>query len=243
MEYLLDAMHGYLERTGMPHTRLGLEALGEETFFRRVAEGRVPKLGTADRVLAFMGHSPLGPGFRREVEAFLTVTRTKPYVLGLEAAKDPGFVLKLRRGKDFRLDTVGRVRAWMDANSTGEERKRIRALAGHGEGGLGDAAGIPEGAWGPAYLSTWEAAEYLGLSVRTLDRYRKEGGGPAYHRFRRRIRYHRADVEAWAGTRRVETGPKRNPDTEPEPVSKKPGGGGKPRGPADTADETRNDDA
>ena len=33
------------------------------------------------------------------------------------------------------------------------------------------------------YLSTREAAEYLGLSARTLDRYRVSGEGPVFHRF------------------------------------------------------------
>ena len=34
------------------------------------------------------------------------------------------------------------------------------------------------------YLSTREAAEYLGLSARTLDRYRVSGEGPVFHRLR-----------------------------------------------------------
>ena len=33
------------------------------------------------------------------------------------------------------------------------------------------------------YLSTRQAAEYLGLSTRTLDRYRVSGDGPVFHRF------------------------------------------------------------
>ena len=33
------------------------------------------------------------------------------------------------------------------------------------------------------YLSTREAADYLGLSSRTLDRYRVSGEGPVFHRF------------------------------------------------------------
>ena len=36
------------------------------------------------------------------------------------------------------------------------------------------------------YLGTREAAAFLGLSPRTLDRYRVTGEGPAFHRFRER---------------------------------------------------------
>ena len=52
------------------------------------------------------------------------------------------------------------------------------------------------------YLSTRQAAEYLELSTRTLDRYRVSGGGPVFHRFGGRVRYLRADLDAWAATRR-----------------------------------------
>ena len=52
------------------------------------------------------------------------------------------------------------------------------------------------------YLSTREAAEYLGLSARTLDRYRVSGEGPVFHRFGGRVRYTRGDLDAWAKARR-----------------------------------------
>ena len=52
------------------------------------------------------------------------------------------------------------------------------------------------------YLSTREAAEYLGLSARTLDRYRVSGEGPVFHRFGGRVRYTREDLDAWAVARR-----------------------------------------
>ena len=52
------------------------------------------------------------------------------------------------------------------------------------------------------YLSTREAADYLGLSARTLDRYRVSGEGPVFHRFGGRVRYTRADLDAWAKARR-----------------------------------------
>ena len=52
------------------------------------------------------------------------------------------------------------------------------------------------------YLSTRQAAEWLGLSTRTLDRYRVSGDGPVFHRFGGRVRYLRADLDAWAASRR-----------------------------------------
>ena len=48
------------------------------------------------------------------------------------------------------------------------------------------------------YLTTAEAALYLGLPARTLQRYRIVGEGPAFHRFGGRVRYLRGDLDAWA---------------------------------------------
>ena len=52
------------------------------------------------------------------------------------------------------------------------------------------------------YLSTRQAAEWLGLSPRTLDRYRVTGEGPIFHRFGSRVRYLLADLDTWATARR-----------------------------------------
>ena len=53
-------------------------------------------------------------------------------------------------------------------------------------------------------MGTRELAAFLGLSPRTLDRYRVSGGGPKpFHKFGNRVRYLPAtDVEAWAAERR-----------------------------------------
>ena len=113
------------------------------------------------------GREPLGPGFRREVEAYLEVTRTKPYLFGRMAMSNPTFLSELRRGVDMNLDTVGKVRRWMDGNSSAAERERIRALARKGteetdRGDRGVAAGY--GDW----MEMAEVASLLGFSARTL---------------------------------------------------------------------------
>ena len=51
------------------------------------------------------------------------------------------------------------------------------------------------------YLNTVEAGRYLGLSHRTLRRYRVTGEGPVYFRFGGRVRYRRDDLDAWAAKR------------------------------------------
>ncbi|MYA87301.1 MAG: helix-turn-helix domain-containing protein [Boseongicola sp. SB0662_bin_57] len=52
------------------------------------------------------------------------------------------------------------------------------------------------------YLDTHRAARLLGLSAKTLSRYRVSGGGPVFHKFGTLIRYRREDLEAWTATRR-----------------------------------------
>ena len=55
---------------------------------------------------------------------------------------------------------------------------------------------------GTIYLNTREAAAHLGLSTRTLDRYRVSGDGPVFLKFGGRVRYLREDLDDWARTRR-----------------------------------------
>lgn len=53
------------------------------------------------------------------------------------------------------------------------------------------------------YLRTAEAARYLSLSPRTLEKHRTYGTGPAYRKIGGRVVYAVADLKAWAdvGTR------------------------------------------
>ena len=55
------------------------------------------------------------------------------------------------------------------------------------------------------FFDTRRAADYLGLSHRTLDSYRVTGAGPAFHRFGNRVRYLKSDLESWAAKRRATT--------------------------------------
>jgi hypothetical protein len=55
------------------------------------------------------------------------------------------------------------------------------------------------------YLTNEEAAEYLRLSPRTLEKQRVFGGGPKFRKFGRRVMYAVADLEAWAADRSFES--------------------------------------
>jgi excisionase family DNA binding protein len=49
------------------------------------------------------------------------------------------------------------------------------------------------------YLTTAQAAQFLGLSEPTLERHRVKGTGPVFHRLGGKlVRYRIADLDAWA---------------------------------------------
>lgn len=52
------------------------------------------------------------------------------------------------------------------------------------------------------YLSTRQAAALLGLSPRTLERYRVTGEGPVFRKLGRRVCYVWTDIDDWANGRR-----------------------------------------
>ena len=51
----------------------------------------------------------------------------------------------------------------------------------------------------PRYLRTKEAAEFLSLSARTLEKHRTYGTGPAYRKLGGRVVYAIDDLDTWAG--------------------------------------------
>ena len=60
---------------------------------------------------------------------------------------------------------------------------------------------------GSPFLSTEQAAFYLGLSPRKLQQMRREGSGPRFRRHSRYVRYHIDDLDDWSkGIRGFEPG-------------------------------------
>jgi hypothetical protein len=51
---------------------------------------------------------------------------------------------------------------------------------------------------GCPFLSTEQAAFYLGLSARKLQAMRGDGSGPRFRRHSRYVRYHVDDLDAWS---------------------------------------------
>ena len=58
---------------------------------------------------------------------------------------------------------------------------------------------------GRRFVPTALAAGYLGLSPRTLEKLRVQGGGPTYAKFGRRVVYAVEDLDRWAAERRRES--------------------------------------
>ncbi|GAA0584165.1 helix-turn-helix domain-containing protein [Rhizomicrobium electricum] len=55
---------------------------------------------------------------------------------------------------------------------------------------------------GSPYLNTGQAAHYLGLSPRTLERMRTLGCGPAYCKHGNSVRYLIVDLDIWSAEQR-----------------------------------------
>ena len=51
------------------------------------------------------------------------------------------------------------------------------------------------------FLNTAQAAFYIGLSKRTLEKMRVYGHGPKYRKHGRYVRYHIDDLNAWSEAR------------------------------------------
>ena len=128
---LRRTIEGYLQHNGISARRLGQEALSDPGLVADLNRGRSLRISTADRLLRFMGHEPIGSVFRKELETFLAITKMKPYLLGLHAAHDPSFVHRVRNGVSPRLATVDRVRQWMHRVCTDHERTAIHQLLEH----------------------------------------------------------------------------------------------------------------
>lgn len=53
----------------------------------------------------------------------------------------------------------------------------------------------------PPLLSTREAAAYLGIAMKTLDRWASLGVGPRYYKLEKHRRYTQEDIQAWLEAR------------------------------------------
>lgn len=51
---------------------------------------------------------------------------------------------------------------------------------------------------GSPFLTTDQAAHYVGLSRRTLEKMRTAGGGPLFRKHGRYVRYHIDDLDEWS---------------------------------------------
>ena len=202
---LIDTIKAYIAREQLSCCAFGAAALGDASFLGRLGRGSDVRLGTADKVLAYMNLEPIGPRFLREIEAFLEVTGIKPHVLGEQALGDPSFVLRLERGRSPTLGTIDKVGAWMADAASAAELEAVRAAVEDGAMAVPvDAEGHEERELNETarYMTTPQAAAYLGLSPRTLESYRCRGGGPPFYVFGSVVRYLLSDVVKWASKRR-----------------------------------------
>lgn len=65
------------------------------------------------------------------------------------------------------------------------------------------------------FLTTVEAATYVCLSRRTLEKMRTAGNGPIYRKHGRYVRYHIADLDAWSTARRTNSTTEYGGHTQP----------------------------
>lgn len=218
------AVEACCEHGNLSGRAFGKAALGDPGLVSSLRRGRSPRVSTVDRVLGFMGDSPLGPAFLGEVEAYLSVTGMKRSVLGARAVGNPSFVAQLYRGVSPTLRSVHRVRRWMMANATAAQWRRIVRRAppmpkwlserparwsfpfgGAGTESDDHAAAVrkvSEGGYGGGCLDTREAAAWAGLKPGTLATYRVRDGGPPFLRLGGLVRYTLEDLEAWLAGRR-----------------------------------------
>ena len=223
---LLRAVEAFCEHRKMSGRRFGDAALGDPGFVYALKRGRSPCVSTLDPALAYMGDAPLGPAFRGQVEAYISVTGLKRSVLGARAMGNPSFVSQLLGGLSPTLRTVHKVRQWMKAHASAAEWQRIRRRAPpmpallsamperspfpvseSGRESDTDAAAVrlpgqDEYRYKGGCLDTRAAAARAGLKPGTLASYRVRGGGPVFLRVGGAVRYALDDLEAWIAGRR-----------------------------------------
>ena len=63
---------------------------------------------------------------------------------------------------------------------------------------------------GSPFLTTDQAARYVGLSRQALEKMRRQGRGPRFRKHGRYVRYHIADLDEWSNAHR------KNATSEPD---------------------------
>jgi excisionase family DNA binding protein len=64
---------------------------------------------------------------------------------------------------------------------------------------------------GSPFLTTAQAARYVGLTADTLQKMRRKGRGPRFRRHGRYVRYHIADLDVWSEANAVDGSPGNSP--------------------------------
>lgn len=75
---------------------------------------------------------------------------------------------------------------------------------------------------GSPFLTTDQAAHYLGLSRQALEKMRRQGRGPRYRKHGRYVRYHIADLDGWS----EQNSRNRTRDADRAPTANRSKGGG-----------------
>ena len=203
---LRASVRRHLRQGGTSGTGFGRRVLGDPGFAARYLDGGASvRLDTADRIRAFLGERPFRPVFLAEVETFVEMTGVAPWAVEQYATRQAGFVARLRAGASPWLRTMDRVRTWTRAQLRAAERRAlVQAVAeglgnaaGPEAGGARKSNGEPKMTHPPKLLTTAAAAECLGLSPRTLERYRVSGAGPRFRKIGRWVRYVPADLAEW----------------------------------------------
>ena len=203
---LVGNIEAHIASEQLSRTGFGKAAFGDASFLGRFGRGSDVRLGTAEKVLAGMNLEPIHPRFARRVETFLEVIGNEPHILSKEAPGDPGFVLRLERGRSPTLGTVDRVGDWMADEPRPAELEAVRAADGDRAPAVPVDTAANEEKWemndNTGFMTTEQVAAYLGLSERTLESYRSRGGGPTYYALGGVVRYLLSDVLRWASKRR-----------------------------------------
>ncbi|MBY0506450.1 MAG: helix-turn-helix domain-containing protein [Bryobacteraceae bacterium] len=81
--------------------------------------------------------------------------------------------------------------------------------------------------WPKRFLTSREAAAYLGVGHSTLSIHRMNGSGPAYVKWSTNVRYDVLELDRWMAEHAVTPAPKKAAPVTPSRQSTKPGKGKK----------------